>query len=526
MPFPMPDVMAVEPSDYSAQGTGPQFAGSDPIPLISDTVTAFIGRTQRGPINEPVPLESFEAYRRIFGGHGTLGFLSYSVQQYFDHGGQRAVVVRVTNRAVRATLELPAADSVLRLQAREPGCHDFLRASVDYDGIGDSEDRFNLVVQRLIRPGSQLVEDQELFTRVSMDKADDRFVVDVLRLSRLVRLSGPVPVARPDATEATRPGEPIPYVERTTPGSDGDELTDYDIIGSNEERTGLFALDAVENLDLVCIPSLSSRRELGITTFLAVERYCKKRQAILIWDPPWAWTSPETVLIGMRDSGLASQNAMTYFPRIRIRESADRYPNGVPACGAVAGILARNDDTGIWRDFQEGNNRLRPGISALVDVGPRQAEMLCAQGVNVIASKKEGPLALHGDVSLAGSTALTRLWQRLDRRRLTYFILRMIQRHSRWAWAEEQNDRVAAALDLQVGGFLNELFQRGALAGQHPQQAYSFRAGSRSEDGELVLRVGLALERPSEFQIYEVTHRAEGSESRAVPPMEAAQLAG
>ena len=65
---------------------------------------------------------------------------------------------------------------------------------------------FNLVIQRLGRPGSQLVDDQELFESLSMDPTDERFVVDALHESELVRLVGPLPLTRPDADAPGAPG--------------------------------------------------------------------------------------------------------------------------------------------------------------------------------------------------------------------------------------------------------------------------------------------------------------------------------
>ena len=256
--------MAVEFSDFSTLGTERQFDGSRRISLFAATVTAFVGRTQRGPLNEAVQLGSFTEFRRIFGGHSSFSHLSYTVQQYFQHGGEAALIVRVANRAIRATLELPAGDQVLHLQAREPGVHCYLRASVDYDGLENEPHRFNMVVQRLARPGSQLVEDQELFRSLSLEEGDNRFIVDMLEASTLIRLARPLPRQRPDATHATHPGQPIPYVEMSSIGSDGEDLTDYDIIGSNEEGTGLFAIDAAERVDLLCLPPAPSSSDLGI----------------------------------------------------------------------------------------------------------------------------------------------------------------------------------------------------------------------------------------------------------------------
>jgi hypothetical protein len=519
--------MAVEPSDFSTLETERRFDGNHPIPLFSTTVTAFIGRTQRGPLNESVHVGSFEEFRRLFGGHISFSFLSYAVQQYFQHGGKIALIVRVANRAVRATFELPAADQVLHLQAREPGNHCYLRASVDYDGLGKDLSRFNLVVQRLARPGSQLVEDQELFHSLSLAEGDKRFIADILENSALIRLARPLPRQRPDATRATHPGQPIPYVEINSNGSDGDELTDYDIIGSNEEDTGLFAIDAAERVDLICVPPAPSGRDLGITTFLAAERYCEKRKAMLIWDAPSSWTSPETALINLRDSGFSSQNVMTYYPRVRLSDRNGRIQDGVPAAGVVAGLLSQNDQSGMWRKLEEGDMRLKAGLSLIENVADRQALMLHRNGINIFSRSSHGPSELRGNVTLAGPGVVSQLWQRLDRRRLAFNILGTLERHTSWALTQTRDDQLWQALTHQVSFFLTGLFEHGALAGHRPGQAFSVKTGPalQRDDTELVLRVGFALEKIGEFQVYDIVHCSDGSSSHPAPPLEAAQLA-
>lgn len=172
--------MASEPVDFGSAPVVKQGSGADVIPIVADTIVAFIGRTERGPLNEPVAVRSFDEFTRIFGGHCAFSFVSLAVQHFFWHGGESAVIVRVANRATRAAIEIPAGREKLRLQARQPGSREHLRVSVDYDRVERSPDKFNLVIQRLARPGSQLVEDQELFERLSMDPTDERFIVDVL----------------------------------------------------------------------------------------------------------------------------------------------------------------------------------------------------------------------------------------------------------------------------------------------------------------------------------------------------------
>ncbi|HUQ51141.1 MAG TPA: hypothetical protein VM692_02900, partial [Gammaproteobacteria bacterium] len=135
--------MASEPLDFSSGSPTPD-DGADVIPIIAPTVVAFIGRAERGPLNEPVVIKGFEQFSRVFGGHTSFSFLSLAVQHFFWHGGETAVVVRVANRATRATLELAAGREVLRLQARQPGSREHLRVSVDYDRVERTPDKFNL----------------------------------------------------------------------------------------------------------------------------------------------------------------------------------------------------------------------------------------------------------------------------------------------------------------------------------------------------------------------------------------------
>ena len=81
--------MATQPLDLSPESAEGQH-GEEVIPLVAATVVAFIGRTERGPLNEPVAIRSFEDYRRIFGGHAGFSFVSFAVQ----HFGSQWVVVR------------------------------------------------------------------------------------------------------------------------------------------------------------------------------------------------------------------------------------------------------------------------------------------------------------------------------------------------------------------------------------------------------------------------------------------------
>jgi hypothetical protein len=510
--------MASEPLDFTSRDER-SLDSDEVIPLESRTVVAFVGRTERGPLNEPVAIKSFDHYRRVFGGHCSFSFVSFAVQHFFLHGGEAAVVVRVANRAGRALLEVPAGAEVLKLQGRQPGSREFLRVSVDYDRVEREPERFNLVVQRLGRPGSQLVDDQELFEALSMNPSAERFVVDALQESELVRLIGPLPLTRPDATRPMRPGEPIPYLAATLPGTDGEELTDYDVIGSNSEGTGIFALDRCEQIDLLCIPSPPGR-DLGSTSFVAATRYCERRRALLVWDPPWSWSSPSAALLGIRSSGQASRNALTYFPRVRPRGDLGRYKDGMPASGVVAGLLARCDRRGVWHSLAAEEATLKGNLAPQLDVDAQHALALQRAGVNAFVRTQPGVATLQGDVSFAGLTSAASCWRRLSVARLTSFVLRSIEHYTRWVFAASRPDELATDLERQVWIFLARLQQRAALAGRTPEQGFFVRTTpprAQSNGIAITLRIGFAPERPNEFLTYDFRFREPTMTTEVVP---------
>jgi len=93
---------------------------------VATSITAFVGRTLRGPVNDPVRVQSFGEFERRFGGLWRDSTLSYSLQQFFQNGGTDALVVRVHNGAAAATLTLAAGFNLIAANpgkwARSCGC--------------------------------------------------------------------------------------------------------------------------------------------------------------------------------------------------------------------------------------------------------------------------------------------------------------------------------------------------------------------------------------------------------------------
>ncbi|MFV8748937.1 phage tail sheath family protein [Nannocystaceae bacterium ST9] len=96
--------------------------GSRAISGVSTSLTAFVGRARRGPVEQPKRIFGFAEFDREFGGLWTRSPMSQAVRQYFLNGGSEALIVRVVNRGISnpaapASVVLPTASSRMLLQA-------------------------------------------------------------------------------------------------------------------------------------------------------------------------------------------------------------------------------------------------------------------------------------------------------------------------------------------------------------------------------------------------------------------------
>jgi hypothetical protein len=273
-------------------------------------------------------------------------------------------------------------------EARSPGSRESLRASVDYDNIGPSEeDRFNLVVQRVRTAGSEHIEDQEIFRRVSCLPGSTRFVATALQESTLVKVRGDVPTTRPDRTFRAGARHPIGYVDSNPDGDDGAPITDYDIIGSADRGTGLFALRGVPDLHFVCVPPLTRDQDVGASVFVVASQLCRDLRTILIVDPRARWATCDDAIRGLRELALQNENAVMCFPRVlaydRLRARYEVFAN----CGAVAGALVRMEQTRPWwRPEPDDELLLRPGSRPMRVLSETERQRLAAHGINPIQS--------------------------------------------------------------------------------------------------------------------------------------------
>lgn len=74
-----------EPVDQADQG----------IVAVRTDIAAFIGISERGPIHQPTPVNSWEQFQSTFGNFLPNGYLAYAAKAFFENGGQTFYGVRV-----------------------------------------------------------------------------------------------------------------------------------------------------------------------------------------------------------------------------------------------------------------------------------------------------------------------------------------------------------------------------------------------------------------------------------------------
>ena len=68
---------------------------SQALTVLRTDIAAFLGIAQKGPLNQPTPVNSWEQFQTTFGNFLPNGFMAYSAKAFFENGGQTLYGVRV-----------------------------------------------------------------------------------------------------------------------------------------------------------------------------------------------------------------------------------------------------------------------------------------------------------------------------------------------------------------------------------------------------------------------------------------------
>ena len=503
---------------------------------VATSITAFIGRAVRGPVDEPTTINSYGDFDRRFGGLNVDYPMSYAVQDFYQNGGSRAIIVRLYAADDAKPPKAKINANGLKLEAAYEGSWgNALRARVDLNVSAEvaakygltASDLFNLTVR------DTATGTTEQFLNVTGKESPRRIDRVLLNESSLVRIPSSL---NPPYTVPTAHGDPASgksvweddnassKVADVDKAVDSKSLGQSDYEGDQATKKGLYALDKADLFNLLCIPPDSRGSDTASAVYQKAMQYCADRRALLIVDSPAAWNAnKETAAATARDglaalglTGVAARNAALYFPRAK---EADPLREGqldtfVP-CGIVAGIMARTDaNRGVWK-APAGLDASLNGIQDLaVNLNDMENGMLNPLGINCLRSFPAAGRVVWGARTLRGADQSADEYKYVPVRRLALYIEESLYRGTQWVVFEPNDEPLWSQIRLNVGAFMHNLFRQGAFQGSTPRDAYFVKCDKETTIqndinlGIVNIVVGFAPLKPAEFVIIKLQQMA------------------
>src|SRR5262245_9549791 len=92
-------------------------SGVRTITGVATSITAFVGRALRGPVNKATTINSYGDFERIFGGLWVDSTLGYAVRDFYLNGGSQAIIARLFHPYFGSTTDRSAAQAAAQAVA-------------------------------------------------------------------------------------------------------------------------------------------------------------------------------------------------------------------------------------------------------------------------------------------------------------------------------------------------------------------------------------------------------------------------
>lgn len=198
-----------------------------------------------------------------------------------------------------------------------------------------------------------------------------------------------------------------------------------------------------------------------------------------------------------------SSYAACYVPWVLVVDPlrlAGQVVRAVPPSGHVAGIAARTDLT-IGVHKAPANEPLSWAQGLTLDISAELQGALNPAHVNCLRHFPGRGFRVYGARTLSSDPA----WRFLNVRRLINMIKKALFLSLQWAVFEPNNVFTRQLILLAVSSFLSALWQRGALVGSAPEEAFFVRCDEVNnlqadvDNGQLHVDIGVAPVQPAEF---------------------------
>ena len=318
---------------------------------------------------------------------------------------------------------------------------------------------------------------------------------------------------RPATTPPPSTPPPAVSTQALTGGDDGAPVGPNDIVPPAD--TGIYSLNSLlfPRFNLLCLPGLTSDDDSQIGGAMA---YAKGERAFLVVDSPKAGFANIPPSLGSLPA--LGEHGAVYYPRLQVVEAL---PGGatrtlsLPACGAVAGVMARIDSSrGVWK-APAGREAGIVGVSNLTrSTDDNLSGLLNPRGINVLRAFPGAGIVVWGARTLKGDDTASSEFKYIPIRRLTDYIASSLYLGTQFAVFEPNDPDLWGQLRLAVGTFMRTLFRQGAFQ-QSEKRAESdsffvvcdetVNPQSEIDLGRVNVLVGFAPLKPAEFVVITIT---------------------
>jgi uncharacterized protein len=277
-------------------------------------------------------------------------------------------------------------------------------------------------------------------------------------------------------------------------------------IGSRANFEGIYALDKVDLINLICLPGVTAPKILGF-----VAPYCEERRAFMIVDAPHGLTPNDmyTQITGTAFGSMKTDHGAIYYPWVKLPDPLDQGNiKDFPPSGTIAGLYARTDSNrGVWK-APAGTEATLQGVQGFEYLlNDNENGVLNPQGVNCLRFFPAYGFVSWGARTLLGADDATSEYKYIPVRRTALYIEESLRRGLQWVVFEPNDEPLWAQIRLNVGAFMHNLFVKGAFQGKTPRDAYFVKCDNETttqndiDQGIVNIVVGFAPLKPAEFVI-------------------------
>ncbi|PHM66676.1 phage tail sheath protein [Xenorhabdus stockiae] len=235
----------------------------------------------------------------------------------------------------------------------------------------------------------------------------------------------------------------------------------------------------------------------------AVDNLCKPGKGLFaIFDGPEGKLTPNNAKY------TPTEFAAVYYPWLEV----DWAKIPIPPSAAIAGVYASVDlSRGVWK--APANISLKGGLTPkFLVTDDEQGQYTSGSAINMIRNFSNTGTTVWGARTLKDDDN----WRYVSVRRLFNTVERDVKRAMSFAVFEPNSQPTWERVRAAISNYLHNLWQQGGLAGSKEEEAYFVQIGkgiTMTEDqinqGQMVVKVGLAAVRPAEFIILQFTQDIE-----------------